>query len=286
MFDADTQQVVCPDEAPSEQQVERQKDPGPPHIKEEQETPWRLDGEWKDEDEEKAHLREPVENREAESPASSSAQQMETDGDNYGETKAALQSDSEKTSNSSDCETEDSDEEWKRTPRQQSNVNVMRGTEVPASEPAGKVVPASDLKSSTDIKSANEYKTSNSSEPETEDSDDDWKHSKKPQSSLPMVKPKEAPKSSSELSRQTFAYSDCGKRFSHKANLSKHTRSHSADKLLNGSVSKKSKDSKSLKGHKTKHVEEKPFPCSRCDKKFKKIGFLALHMKMHKVEHT
>lgn len=287
VFAADTQQVACTDGVPSVQQAGR--------LTLKPKVPGTEDGERKD-DEGKAHQRETEENREAESPASSSAQQMEMDGEGLKGAEPALQPDSE-TSNSSDYETEDSDDEWKRLPRQQSHLKLIKDTKVPG-----------DSKPTSDLQPSVEYKTSSSSE--TEDSDDDWKSSRKPRSSLSSVKPKEVPKSSLKSSHQTdktsFSCSICGKRFhleqqlkkhtnihsltcserskhlSPKANFREHTRSHCADKLLNSSVSN---HSKALKRLETKHAEEECFPCSICDKKFKKKGHLGLHMKIHKVEH-
>lgn len=258
--------------------IEEPKDFLPPHIKEEQDTSWMVDGGWNDNIEEKAILSEPVEVKEAEPSTSSSAQQIETYSNDCGGTKAVLQSDSEKTSNSSDCETEDSDDEWNTTPPKKSNSIVMRSNKVSDSEPERKAVPASDSKPAADFIPGTMQKPKTSDSSETEDSDDDnWKHNKKTVS--PIVKPKEAPKCVSEPSRQTAADSECGKRSGLKQNLRKRTRS-SPD-----SVSKNFKDGKTVNAHK-KNVEAKSFPCSMCDKKFKKKGFLALHEKTHKVQHT
>ncbi|KAF3689225.1 hypothetical protein EXN66_Car004897 [Channa argus] len=114
------QLMICKEEAPSEQQEGRttlkEGDPGHPLIEEEQRTPWSSqEGKWNGEDKEKAHQRQTEENRE--SPASSSAQQMETDIKDRGRAEPCLQSDSEKTLNSSDSATEDSDDDWERMPK-------------------------------------------------------------------------------------------------------------------------------------------------------------------------
>ncbi|XP_042285293.1 zinc finger protein 200-like isoform X1 [Thunnus thynnus] len=134
-----------------------------PHIKEEKEGFWtrqedeKLQGLQKDDmtkflfthvpvqndDEEKAqlsqlHQRQTEENRESEPPASSSTEQMrrtEVDGEGCGGPETArisvscfkwLSGSDDKTSHSSEVETEDNDGDWKETKKPQTDLNTMK----------------------------------------------------------------------------------------------------------------------------------------------------------------
>ncbi|KAM7413805.1 hypothetical protein PAMA_018885 [Pampus argenteus] len=257
-------------ELPSEQQ-----DPEHPQIKVEQEEEWSSHNESipvksaGDKDEAQSsqfHQRQGEENREAEPPASSLAQKTETHSDrgDCGGSEPTPLSDCDKTLNSYDNETEDSDDDWKRTTRQQSKFQILKDNVVVGSVSHRNIVPTSDLQP------VSEDETSDSSDAKTEDSDDDWRLRRECSSGSSTTR--EALPSSSECQtkKTSVSCSICGKIFHvkqqlskhkkthsggmtfrcsdsdigviQKANLEKHMRSHTRERLLNGSASKKRKD--------------------------------------------
>ncbi|XP_039977893.1 zinc finger protein 599-like [Xiphias gladius] len=157
--------IISLEEVSAEQQewspsLDQEDPPEPPHIKEEPEELWtgqegeQLQGleeadntkfpflpvpvKSEDDDEEKPqssqlHQNQMEENREAEPPASSSTEQMESeaDGEDCGGPEPArnsdpeghLQPDGDKTSDSSEPDTDDS-EDWKETRERQSGLNA------------------------------------------------------------------------------------------------------------------------------------------------------------------
>lgn len=208
---------------------------------------------------------------------SSSTQHMETesDGEDCGEAEPLTSLASEKTSNSSGSETEDSDDDWKRTTTKKSHFKVVMDKKENKSKPVQKVDPAP----------VNEDKTSDSSDTETEDSDADLGESKESQSGLNSKKLKEVPARShsrqhlkKHTKTQTAQMAVPGSQhFIHKTN-SGHVRTNSTERLLSSSVSKKCKDGASPKAQNSK---DETFICSVCGKSFQKKAYLVLHMKMH-----
>ncbi|KAM4572192.1 uncharacterized protein PAE49_007457 [Odontesthes bonariensis] len=182
-----------------------------------------------------------------EKPAGSrSPEQMETEsgGEDPGGPAVVQQSASEKTSNSSESETEDSDDEWKKPNGTQSYSKLMKG-----SEAAGQLNPV------------RQDNTVDSSDAETEDSDceqsKDSGVTNKPPPHL-RLPPKQQHRAGSEAhsGRPTFCCPRCDKRFLHKANLRTHMRSHPADPADPASCSVRRKGA-SLRTPKTKDKEDK-----------------------------
>lgn len=209
--------------------------------------------------------------------------QVESDGDGCGGAEPPTNAASDKTSDSSDSETEDSDDDWKRINTKQSYFKVVIGNSVANSQPAQKL----------DATPVSDEKTSDSSETETEDSDNDLMDSNKSKSGSTSVKFKQAfVARSSKI--HTEKKSDC------RQQLKNHTGTQTAQVSIQGSQlvlhkansgmrtssterplsdSKKRKESASPKAHTTK---DKSFRCSSCNKSFQRKVHLIQHIKMHK----
>ncbi|XP_039665035.1 zinc finger and SCAN domain-containing protein 12-like [Perca fluviatilis] len=283
---ADVQQLsVVKAEVPPEQQEWRssldQEDPEPPHIKEEQEELWtsqegeQLQGleeadikflftsvpvKSDEDDEEKAqssqlHESQTEENREAE--------RAEADGEDWGGPEPARNSDPDsplqpathdKTSDSSECETDDS-ADWEETREPQSGLNPLQNNEVAVS----------DLECNTGNTSVSSSECAGS-----------FGH-KKPLQNHSGV----------QTGGKSFCCSVCGKRYLRKKTLTTHMRLHSEEKCLTCSVCKASFSTPSnLVRHMRIHTGEKPFSCSVCSKRFTDPSNLKQHLKRHLIVHT
>uniref|UniRef100_UPI003AABB8E1 uncharacterized protein n=1 Tax=Centroberyx gerrardi TaxID=166262 RepID=UPI003AABB8E1 len=158
---ADVQQLlVCKEEVPPEQQDWSpsldQEDPEPPHIKEEQEELWTS--------QEGEQLQGPEEADITEFPFTPVPVKSEDD---------------EETPQSSQLHQSQTEENREAEPLASSSTEQMKteadGEDCGVSEPARNLDPASHLQPTSD------GKTSDSSEPETEDSDDEWNETRETQ---------------------------------------------------------------------------------------------------------
>ncbi|XP_067444740.1 oocyte zinc finger protein XlCOF6-like isoform X2 [Thunnus thynnus] len=240
-----------------------QQDPEHPHIKEEQEELWKSqDGSVpvKSEDDEKKAQSSQLcqtqaeENREAEPTASSSAQQMErdTDGGDYGGSGPARNLDPDIYLQP------DSDDETVNSKQTQTGVSVSQA--------------------------ASDDRMSDSSEPETENSDDDWKETRGCQSNLITLKNRSVPVGDQECNtgKRFLSCSKCGKTFDPKDCLQSHMKGPSGKKTYVCSVCvKRSTQSVHLVTHNRTCSGEKAFGCSVCKKRFSYKGDAVRHMRTH-----
>lgn len=237
----------------------------------------------KEADEEEASSAQLHNNAESSDCQSTEHMQVESDGDDCGGAELLNNAASDKTSDSSDSETEDSDDDWKRNTKQ-SYFKVVIGDKVANSKPVQNLDPTP----------VSDEKTSDSSEPETEDSDNDLMDSNKSKKGSTSVKLKHAFVASSSKMR-TEKKSDCRQQLKnntgtqtaqisiqgsqlvlHKANSGRRT--SSTERL--SSDSKKRRESASPKAQ--DKSKDKSFTCSSCNKSFQRKAHLMQHMKMHK----
>ncbi|XP_071397777.1 gastrula zinc finger protein XlCGF57.1-like [Centroberyx affinis] len=253
---ADFQQLlVSEEEVPPEQQEWSpsldQEDPEPPHIKEEQEELWTSQEGEQHQGLEEADITKfpftavPVKSEDdEEKPRSSQLHQSQTEENREAEPLASSSTEQMKTE--------------------------ADGEDCGVSEPARNLDPASHLQPISD------GNTSDSSEPETEDSDDDWMETGEPQSGV------DSQKNSEVLGKKDFSCSVCGKKSGNKEHLKIHMRVHTGEKPFDCSVCGKSFSLKgNLKIHMIIHTGEKPFNCSVCGKSFGYNRDLKMHMRVH-----
>ncbi|XP_060907311.1 zinc finger protein 84-like isoform X3 [Labrus mixtus] len=128
-----------------------------------------------------------------------------------------------------------------------------------------------------------EVKIEDSSEPETPDSDDDWKETTEHQSGLNSVK--NIISKRLKTNKKSHCCSECGKMFNNKRNLCRHLRIHTGEKPFSCSVCGKRFNQKgNLTSHMLVHTGEKPFSCSVCGKTFKQKATLTKHVRIHTEE--
>ncbi|XP_033989765.1 oocyte zinc finger protein XlCOF22-like [Trematomus bernacchii] len=188
------------------------------------------------------HQTQTEENREAEPPASSSAEHLETeaDGEDCGGPEPARNSDPERHLQP---ETEDNPGD--------------------SSEPDTEDDPG------------------DSSEPDTEDRAD-WKETREPGSNSQRNKQDPVSDSTRSAGEKTFGCSLCEKSFAQRGDLKKHMRIHTGEKPFICSICEKCFAQRGdLKKHMRVHTGEKPYSCSICKRCFAGIGDLKKHMRIH-----
>ncbi|XP_071058333.1 gastrula zinc finger protein xFG20-1-like [Pseudochaenichthys georgianus] len=175
------------------------------------------------------HQTQSEENREAEPPANSSAEHMETeaDGEDCGGPEPARNSD-----------------------------------------PEGHLQPETEDNPGDSSEPDTEDNPGDSSEPDTEDSGD-WKETREPGSNSQRNKQDPVSDSGRSAGAKTFGCAVCKKSFKQRGHLMAHMRIHTGEKPFGCSVCKRSfAQSSALKGHIRIHTGEKPFSCSVCEKRF------------------
>ncbi|XP_070702902.1 zinc finger protein 250-like [Pempheris klunzingeri] len=264
----DVQQlVVSKEEVPPEQQqrspsLDQEEPPEPPHIKEEEEELWSSQGGEQLGGLEEADITKitfsPVavksEDDDEEKPRSSQLHQSQTEEnrEDCGGSEPAGNFDPdhhEKTTQSSECDTDDSCD-WEETREPQSGLNPLQN----------KVVPRSD-------EDCNTGKTPVSSSECAPSSDHKGRLQKH---------------SGIQTGEKPFSCSVCGKTYSWKKNLLAHMRLHSEGKRFSCIVCKKTFTCrKDVMRHMRMHTGEKPFSCPFCGTRFAHSSSLTKHLRVH-----
>ncbi|XP_071355557.1 zinc finger protein 26-like isoform X2 [Trachinotus anak] len=289
------------------------EDPDPPHIKEEQEELWSSqEGEQlqgleeadftkftftpvpvkseDDDDEEKPqssqlHQSQAEENREAEPPASSSAEHRQTgaDGEDCGGPGPDRNSGPDPADKVSDCSDPDTDDSefWKETRQRQSHLVSLTNDEITDRDVG--------CGSGENRFSCSDVNASGSLEPESDDSVDSdfWKESRKPQLGLNPLKNIDVSVSDMRYNsfRKPYSCSECGKRFLYICHMKSHMKWHTVQRPFFCSVcGQKCLYRSHLKIHMRTHTGEKPFSCPVCGKKYAHKASMQTHMSVHTVE--
>ncbi|XP_070702897.1 zinc finger protein interacting with ribonucleoprotein K-like [Pempheris klunzingeri] len=266
--DPDVQQlVVSKEEVPPEQQqrspsLDQEEPPEPPHIKEEEEELWSSQGGEQLGGLEEADITKitfcPVavksEDDDEEKPQSSQLHQSQTEEnrEDCGGSEPAGNFDPdhhEKTTQSSECDTDDSCD-WEETREPQSGLNSLQNNEDPLSD-----------------EDCNTGKTPVSSSEDVPSSDHKGRLQKH---------------SGIQRGEKPFRCSICGKGYSLKLTLKRHIRLHSEGKKFSCTVCEvRFSVRSSLVYHTRIHTGERPFSCSVCSKTFIKKGYLKQHLQVH-----
>ncbi|XP_037651578.1 oocyte zinc finger protein XlCOF7.1-like isoform X2 [Sebastes umbrosus] len=285
------------------QHMAKQEDPEPPHIKEEQEELWTSqEGEQLQGLEEADIIKFPFtpvpvkSEDDEEKPQFSQLHQRlteqmttEADGEDCGGPEPARNSDPDtvdKTGDSSETETVESDDFWKETREPQSGLSSLKNNEISDSimgcDSANKALSCSGVR------------TSECPEPESDDSVDSdfWKDNRKPPTGLNSFHKEEFEVNEvleSEMGytdlRKPYSCPECGKRFLHDYNMKNHMKYHTGEKAFLCSVCGiKCLYKSHLEIHMRTHTREKPFPCPVCGKKYAHKASMQSHMAVHTVE--
>ncbi|XP_044028253.1 zinc finger protein 569-like [Siniperca chuatsi] len=149
-------------------------------------------------------------------------------------------------------------------------------------EDCGGPGPARNSDPDTHLQPDTDVKIEDSSE--TDDSDDDWKETREPQSGLNSLENNEIPVSDERCNtvKKSFSCSDCEKRFRTKRKRMEHMRTHTGEKPFSCSeCDKRFRIKEQLQRHMRTHTGEKPFSCSECGHGFSRKDNMTQHMAVH-----